>query len=862
MNISRVSLSILALMLLFLLGCSEDAKEINNIKLAKFYIAQNNDVLASQILTVELKAGKNLQEAHRLMGKLLNEGEFYGDAVSHYQSAIELGCQQACNEGLIDAYLGLGEFSKAEQEFSLYISDKNSKSSKFRLILIEFFKSENYQQTINRLEEIDLPTAKYWILKLMYEQGRYLDITASFDKAADYSERQLLIFAQAHYLLKQYKKSDDILLLLRSDQSGQLLTKKKIQIIDLLVKVNTALGRNENAKLIYEEFLKNNEGTGYVSFKNALANLRKANFDGAIDDIGNLANSFPENNQIVLALAMAQFGKKDYQEVITSLGNIKGGHNEHVLTLLASAYNKIGRPQETINLLKGIEKDSMLTVLLSRAYFLKKDYKISRFLLDNMVIDLKSDPVNQKLARLWFDLGQFNKIISNFSGDSSVPATIKYLVVSSYLKLGKIPLARQYISNEPVPDLSREMLAYIERKAGDLDKAIQIYSDLVLQKPSKKYHILLALSYIKNNDYSAALKAIQAGTRLDGDNQVLLNMANRIMLQRNNVDVYRWLDTFETDHRDYKKNQKMLANYEILQNQSEKAEQRLAPFIDDGDRHVYFLMALAKKDSDLLESVRLMEKSLSTEFSVSAASRLQKYYLQINDTNNLERINTRIERAGGINNRTAELLTKGYLFLQAYDKANELAIILTEQGQPEAGEELLGDILAHQGKYDEAVAAYKPVMSNNASEKLLIKFFTSKIKANDENVLAVLSEGDDRLVKFPKMHGLRKFIGTRYIDRNNNAAIAHLKILIDEFPNDIVLLNNLAWANLKLDPVSALKYSSEAYRISSDNFNIIDTHVRALKKNNQIDSARDLLGKKISENPDNPKFRSLMDVLN
>jgi len=695
----------------------------------------------------------------------------------------------------------------------------------------------------------------------MFEQGRYLEISTSFDKAADYSEDQLLIFAKAHFALKQYKKSDDILFLLRSNQTGQLLTKKKIQIIDLLVKVNTALGRNENAKIIYQEFLENNEGTGYVRFKNALTLLGEANFDGAIDEIGELAKTNPENSPVVLALAMAQFGNKDYQEVITSLGNFQGGLNEHSLILLASAYNKMGRPQETINLLQGIEKNNMLTVLLSRAYFLKKDYKKSRTLLDNIVIDSKADPANRKLAKLWFDSGQFNKIVATFSANTSSSPAIKYLVVASFLKLQQIPLARQYINNESDPGLSREMLAYLEGKVGNLDKAIQIYSDLARQNPNKKHYLLLSLSYIKNKDYPGALKSLQAGTSLDGENRLLLNLANRIMLGKNGFETRQWLNSFKADHRDYKKVQKMLANYEILQDQNEKAIQRLTRFIEDGDKHIYYLMALAKKDSDPEESLGLMEKSLSKEFSMSAASLLQNYYQKTNDTKNLERINDQIEQFGGINIRTAKLLTKGYLFLKDYRKANKIANILIEQGQTDAASELLGDILARQGKYVEAVAIYNQVISSSVSEQLLLKYFTSRIKADDENVLAILGEADDMLVESPEMYNLQKFIGRHYIDKDNKAAVGHLKTLVDKYPTDIVLLNNLAWASLDLDPGAALKYSTEAYRINSDNFNIIDTHIRALKKNNQITSARELLEDKINENPDNHQLKGLLDLL-
>jgi tetratricopeptide (TPR) repeat protein len=305
----------------------------------------------------------------------------------------------------------------------------------------------------------------------------------------------------------------------------------------------------------------------------------------------------------------------------------------------------------------------------------------------------------------------------------------------------------------------------------------------------------------------------------------------------------------------------MLANYEILQDQNEKAIQRLTLFIEDGDKHIYYLMALAKMDSDPEESLGLMEKSLSTEFSMSAASRLQTYYQKINDTKNLVRINDQIEQFGGINIRTAKFLTKGYLFLKDYRKANKLVNILIEQGQTDAASELLGDILAHQGKYGEAVAIYNQVISSGVSEQLLLKFFTSRIKADDENVLAILGEADDMLVKSPEMYNLQKFIGRHYIDNDNKAAVGHLKTLVDKYPTDIVSLNNLAWASLDLDPGAALKYSTEAYRINSDNFNIIDTHIRALKKNNQITSARELLENKISQNPDNHQLKGLLDFL-
>ncbi len=848
---------------IFLPGCDQAKKEIDNVKLARFYLEQGNDKLALEVLGGELAKGANMLEAHSLLGAIFINAEYYNDAVRHYKAAIELGCGQVCTEGLIDAFLGQGEVELAEQEYLSRVPDKQSEGSKYRAILIDFYRNKKHQQAIDRLKLIELPAARDRIMALKYELGRYKEIARGYDKDASYSEDQLLIFAKASYVLKQYQQAEEILLTLNLKRSSRLLTGKKIQAVDLLVKVNLALNRIGDAELIYHNFLKNNEGTSFVTFQNAVTQLANKNFDAAIDEIGTLAKRNPENIEIAQILAVAHFGKKNYQAVIHQLEPFRARLNKQSLILLADAYNKTGRLQDSINLLKNVTQNDQVAITLSRAYLQKNEKLKALAVIKPVSVQTGNQSFNQKLAELWFDLDKFKEIISEFTGDTEHPLKIKYLVTRSYLKLKRIKAARQYAENETDPALSLELRGYLEAISGNLGAATKIYKELVRSKPVKKSYFLLASSHLENKKYAESLQSIKSGMDLDGDNRALLVLASRILLENDDAETYQWLDSIQDNSGDYRPVQTLLASYEIRRKNNDKAIKRLKPLMENADNQFLYLMAMAKRDSDTKESVQLLEQSLLQDFSLRVASLLHQFYLRGGDKANLERINGRIEQSGGINLRTANLLAKGYLALLQYDKSEALAGILERQGYPGIGKELTADGLAHQGKHSQAAEVYHRLLDTKFTEALLLKYFTSRITATSSTELpVVLKEAEFRLKKNPEMHALRNLVGTKYVDIDNLAAIRHLRILAGEFPNDSVVLNNLAWASLDLYPASALKYSEKAYRTHGDNDSILDTYIRALIKNNKSGKAKNILQSKLKDSPDNQNLQNLMQSLN
>ncbi len=851
---------LLTLILVTLAGCEKEESKIDNFQLARFYFESGNDVMSLQFLQKELESGGEGQQVHQLAAEIYYELEYFPQAVSHLKSAITLGCEQPCVSSLISAYLGQHKVDLAEQELDNLI-DKDTTTAKYQSALIDHSRHGDFSETIKQLEAIDLPAAKEKILLLKLEQGLFADVIAGYDDRVEYSNTELLTFAKAFYATKQIEKADKMLLSLRLKQKGELLTNQKIQTVELLVKVNVAKNQFDAADQIYQAFLKKHEGTSYVSYRKSLNYLSKLDFKSAVEEVDELAQVYPENVQIAAMLAVAQFGKGDYQAVVSVLENLKGEANEQLLVLLSSSYNQLYRAGDTISLLENIERSNKLTAILSRAYLIQGNKKQALELIKSLDIDAENPGDASYLAKLMYELRLFEQIVSRYSGDTDYSAAIKYLVVNSYLNLKQEAKARAYIEKQVDGNLPVEMMGYLETQIGQFDEAIKNYKALVQASPVKKSYFLLARAYLVNNAYDLALSTIKTGAQLSGQNQALLILANRILHEKNDLETKLWLESIQETHHDYKQAQVFLADYEIKEGEDSKAVQRLSSLTGTDDQQVYFLLAKANRRLNPAKSLEMLEKSFEIEYSLNVASLLHRYYNKTSDLANLERVNNLIANRSGVNINTVSQLFRGYLKLDQPDKAKELAETLIFQGHNRLGGELVGDLLAIKGDFTAAANQYSGLIESETDDRLWVKFYKARFRQDPANTGEILEEIENRLRQYPEMNALRNLLAINYIGLNNDRAIMHFEVLLSRYPDDSVLLNNLAWVNLDTNPEKALKYSEMAYQKNGNSSGIIDTHVRALKRNNQYDKAAAILKEKIELSPDNETLNELMKEL-
>ena len=119
--------------------------------------------------------------------------------------------------------------------------------------------------------------------------------------------------------------------------------------------------------------------------------------------------------------------------------------------------------------MNSLSANSQQRVLLARAHMLEDNNKKAILTIRPVTRDANNDAFNLRLAELWFDLGEYKRIISDFATNSNQPLSLKYMVVRSYLKMNRTAEARNYIDNQQDPEHSLELMGFLEASTGDID---------------------------------------------------------------------------------------------------------------------------------------------------------------------------------------------------------------------------------------------------------------------------------------------------------------------------------------------------------------------------------------------------------
>lgn len=172
--------------------------------------------------------------------------------------------------------------------------------------------------------------------------------------------------------------------------------------------------------------------------------------------------------------------------------------------------------------------------------------------------------------------------------------------------------------------------------------------------------------------------------------------------------------------------------------------------------------------------------------------------------------------------------------VENYDRAIQLASALRDS-KPEShfGEQLIGDVMMRQQKFDDAAAAYGRAMEKTDNATLAIRRFNAKRRAGkaDEafsEFQSWVDEKDDR--------GGRHVLASAYLSSgNNDLALRESERLLEEDKDNPVLLNNLAWLYQQKSDARAVEYAERAYKAAPRSAAVIDTLAWIL-----VDEGRDV----------------------
>jgi putative PEP-CTERM system TPR-repeat lipoprotein len=147
-----------------------------------------------------------------------------------------------------------------------------------------------------------------------------------------------------------------------------------------------------------------------------------------------------------------------------------------------------------------------------------------------------------------------------------------------------------------------------------------------------------------------------------------------------------------------------------------------------------------------------------------------------------------------------------------------------QAGRPKeaAGYVIEGDVYAAQKKLPEAAKAYRAALAITRTPAIAIRLHAAldgagNTKEADQFAAAWIKEN-------PKDVQLRTYLADRDLRaKNYKSAMAHYRAILEQTPNDPIMLNNLAWVAGTLKDPQAVTYAEQAHRLAPSNVAIMDT---------------------------------------
>ena len=184
---------------------------------------------------------------------------------------------------------------------------------------------------------------------------------------------------------------------------------------------------------------------------------------------------------------------------------------------------------------------------------------------------------------------------------------------------------------------------------------------------------------------------------------------------------------------------------------------------------------------------------------------------------------------------------------------NSEALKLAQQLQKQVaksplGYALEGDVRMAEKNYPQAIKSYETAFGIAKSGPLLIKLHQASVLGGKR------AEADSRLTQWlkdsPEDAEVRSYAAIDSVTRGNyKRAIEEYELLLRTQPDNVLALNNLAWAYQQAKDPRALETAEHAYKLRPSNPQVADTLGWILSEQGNTSRAVELLQKAVAANP-------------
>lgn len=621
--------------------------------------------------------------------------------------------------------------------------------------------------------------------------------------------------------------------------------------------------------------LKKNAKDPEANYLAGLLAYGQGDYNRAEDHVNILLAMAPNNSQSQQLMGKIKYALKDFDQAAFHLSAYLKTNPDDipVRKLLTNTYIFLNQPElarTTLQAALSLNPDDAGTLtLLSQIEFSTGNMNAGILALRKAI---KSSPDNialhKQLAKVYIAMGETDQALialETFQNLSKDAEETQKLTISAYMQAGEvnkaINIANEMLIKKPQDP---EILALngTLQSANNNNQQARLYFNQALQLQADLPSATIGLARIERKEgnvdkaialYNGLVESNKGGT------MPMLALAELAAQQNRTSDMLLWLERARNTAPGETRSRIILANHYLRNNQPKQADIYIQEALKVSSEQTELLalqgktLIAQKRYSEALPPLNKLVNKLPA--SANAHVMLGEAFLRQGMT---KEAREHLQRTLNIEKNhflAMSLLAETEFKAGKYDKSLEYAKSLQKtQPQLYVGYMLEGDVWMVKLDYEKAHSAFSKAWKQQQTAALAIRLFSaSKHTENFDNAIQPLLSW---LGDHPDDSSMRFFLASTYqaAEKNDDAIQEYQKVLAAT-PDNGAALNNLAWLySLKGNP-KALGLAERAYRSKPEDPGILDTYGWILVQQGQLEKGQRLIKQAMDAIPGNPDIR-------
>lgn len=881
----RGKVFLLAVSACLLIACGPGASDTELVETAKKYLLDNQMREAALELKNALQVNPENAEARYLLGEIqLTAGDLQA-AEKELRRSAELGWVDELVKIDLARTLILQRKFKEVIEGVAVGSGWSQSASADLLGLQAFAKASmgNMEQAKSLLAEAAL--SKNDALYVLSTQAQLHLVDANTAKAAEALAKAIKLYPDSMelYLLAAKVAIIDKDVALARKYFGKVMAAEPEKLITRngrnarigLTKLNILDRKFQQAHETLDPVVSTNDGDLEAVYLAAVLAFEEKNYDQAEIYLRNILKVLPDHEQTTLLFGTVSYAKKEFEQAVFYLGKYVSARPENAKAhkLLGRSFMALGQHEEAqaaLRLALNEKSDDAELLALIGLSSLRSGRPQSGILKLEKAVSLspKSSALRGELAKAYLSEGdtalaisELEKIIAGGEGAyrAQVMVVLAHLQDKKHDKAGAtaLKMLEQYPDDAAVMNL----MGIVQHSGGDKNAARQSF-EKALQINSQHVGAAINLARLdeKAGDIESAKKRYLAIAEDSADNvAAMMSLARLALVQNDKPSQIKWLEKVRAANKNDAASRIVLIEHLIMNDEFAEAEILLKELEAEHAGKSVVLVARTKlliaresynQAAQVIHQLIALNPEAAIGYYLKGLNKLKLQQLEDSKDSLLKAYKLEPD-----NVQYAALLAQVHLgsaeFEQALVLVKQIKKIAPERS---LGLEIEGDANVGLQKYRQALQAYNDAWSIEPVSKLVLKRFqiNRKINSNDKSYAVIT----DWLADNESDHFMRfKLAETYQQDGLIEQAVDEFKKILKMQPDNVIVLNNLAWIlNKRDDPKQALEYAERAFKLNKSAA-IKDTYGWILLKNNQTKRALSMLSEAYRDLPEVPDVK-------